>query len=183
MVNEEIAKQLAADLDAGDLLLWAAQPKQGLMFTTQDFFLLPFSMFGCGFAYFLMTVPSFTGAPQAVAYIGWAFMIVSLYFFLFRFLVDSALRAKTFYGLTAEYVVIKEGKKVQFIHFQNIKNIKCDENVDAGGNIWFEPQTTVQLLLGNSLNGLPFVKHPKALLFIPAVKALHNQIINLKKKT
>jgi len=139
-------------------------------------------MFGCGFAYFLMTVPSFTGAPQAVAYVGWFFMIISLYFFLFRFMFDAALRAKTFYGLTSEYIVIKEGKKVQYIDFYEIKNIKCDENVDTAGNLWFEPQTTVQLLLGNSLNGLPFTKHPKALLFIPAVKELYQQIIKLKKK-
>jgi hypothetical protein len=181
MTNLELLAKISAK--SGDhKLLWADMPKQGLLFTTQDFFLLPFSMFGCGFGYFFITMLDFMTVPIFVVWIGWVILLLSIYFFLIRFVIDSSVRAKTVYAFGTENYYILVGEKLTIGKIPEAKKIKCDANVDKSGSIWFEEQTTVQLLLGNSLNGLPFYKHPAAFLFIPDAKAVCALILGTGKK-
>jgi hypothetical protein len=161
-------------------IIWAEKPRQGIFFSTQDFFLLPFSMFGCGFAYFLITMPQFMNVPHFVALIGWVILLISLYFFIIRFAVDSNIRAKTCYALSEDHYHIFVGHKIISAEIPTSKKLKCDANVDSSGDIWFKPQSTLQLLLGNSLNGLPFYNHPHAFLYISNVKTLFKQISEKK---
>ena len=180
MKNENLEYLFTSLIDSGEKILWTDQPRQGLFFTTQDFFLLPFSMFGCGMAYFLIITPTIIKASNAISIFGYFLMLISLYFFLFRFLVDSYHRTKTYYCLTDKKIIIKIGSNSKIIEYKNTSVIKLDANIDASGSLWFEEQSTVQLLLGNSLNGLPFYKHPKAILFIDNVKSIYSKILELK---
>jgi hypothetical protein len=181
MKNENLEYLFNDLLESEEKIIWMDQPRQGLFFTTQDFFLLPFSMFGCGLAYFLIITPSIIDVPQTITIFGWIVMALSLYFFLFRFVVDSNYRSKIYYCLTDEKVIIKIGSKSKIINFKIIPLFKLDANVDGTGSLWFVEQSTIQLLLGNSLNGLPFYKHPEAILFITDVKRIYSKILELKQ--
>lgn len=158
----------------GEHLKWADRPRQGLFFTTQDFFLLPFAMFGCGFGYFITLMPQMIKAPEYISYFGLTIIVISLYFFIFRFFVDSHFRAKTFYALSDNNAFIVVGSRIKIIELKNNRRVSCDAATDGTGSIWFLKQTTLQLFLGNSLSALPFIQHPKAFLYIRDVNKVFN---------
>lgn len=164
MQNKDLLKYLSEK--TGEQLKWADRPRQGLFFTTQDFFLLPFAMFGCGFGYFFTLMPQMIKAPEYISYFGATIIIISLYFSIFRFFVDSQFRANTFYALSDNNAYIVRGSKIKIMELKNNRKVSCDAATDGTGSIWFLKQTTMQLFLGNSLNGLPFIQHPQAFLYI-----------------
>lgn len=178
MDKQELLNSLKAK--TGEELKWVGRPKQGLFFTTQDFFLLPFSMFGCGFGYFFTMMPEMLKAPAVVCYLGVLIILISLYFSIFRFIVDANTRSKTFYALSENDVFIMVGSKIKKIELKYIKQANCDTATDGSGSLWFEKQTVLQLFLGNSLNGLPFYRHPMAFLYIDNLSNVHKVFSLLK---
>jgi hypothetical protein len=166
----------------GEQLSWATQPRQGLFFTTQDFFLLPFAMFGCGFGYFFTLMPQMLKTPDYISYFGMLIILLSLYFSIFRFLVDSYLRAKTFYALSEHNAYIVIGSSIKKLELKKYEKASCDIATDGSGTIWFLKQTTLQMFLGNALNGWPFIQHPQAFLYINDVNKVFKDYILKSKK-
>lgn len=105
----DIQRRLAGRLLPGERVLWAGQPKQGLLLVASDVFVIPFGLLWTGG----ICVAAIHGAHPRFP--GGALVFVpafaaGFYILIGRFLVDVWLRARTFYAVTDRRVLIlREG--------------------------------------------------------------------------
>lgn len=115
--SQQLDQALRRYLRPGEGLVWTGRPKQGVMFSAQDIFLIPFSVLWCGFAIFWESAVlglGFLGAargegggiPIFMAFWGVPFVLVGLYMVFGRFFTDAWVRANTVYGLTGERALL-----------------------------------------------------------------------------
>lgn len=125
LTDPEIDARLRPYLRPGERLVWTGRPKQGLMFTSADILLVPFSLLWGGFAIFwevgVLSMPSGRwrepamndpGPPTDIVFplFGAAFVVVGLFLIFGRFIVDAWLRGRTDYGLTdSRALVLRRG--------------------------------------------------------------------------
>ncbi|HEY4029678.1 MAG TPA: hypothetical protein VGM25_05000 [Caulobacteraceae bacterium] len=97
-------------LGAGEKLLWKGQPAQGMRFSSQDLFLVPFSLLWGGFAIFwnfmVWTHTPNTGDAGTFKLFGLPFLVLGLYFIAGRFVADAWVRSRTVYGLTDTRAIV-----------------------------------------------------------------------------
>jgi hypothetical protein len=70
--------ELREQLDTNEQLIWTGQPMKGIAFTTADFFLIPFSVFWCGFSIYWVTMAWNSGAPFFFVLFGVPFVAIGL---------------------------------------------------------------------------------------------------------
>ena len=134
--------EIRRELMRGEELLWAGQARQGVVFHTFDFFLIPFSVVWCSFAVFWMVMAAATGAPRVFVLSGIPFVISGLFFVFGRFWVDARARANIFYGVTTDRVLIVSGvfrRQVKSLNIPTISDITLIESASGGGVITFGP--------------------------------------------
>jgi hypothetical protein len=100
---------IAPELWPQEVLLWAGRPKQGLVFTVADAFLIPFFLVAT--APMLMWVgPVFISVEYwPLPLMGAPFLVLGLYAALGRFPLDAWLRSRAYYGVTTERVILISG--------------------------------------------------------------------------
>jgi len=153
------------------------QPKQGLLFIAQDFFLLPFSMFGIGLGYFFTLMPEIIGVGSWVAYLGYFIIVSQIYFSFIRFFIDLSFRKKISYSIEDQLAIVYVNKKrVHEIDLKRVK-IKTEIFADGSGNIWFENQKLVFFILGNSFSGTFLYSVPKAFMYVENVKEIRTELL------
>jgi hypothetical protein len=90
----------------GETIVWSGRPTRGLVFSSNDIVLIPFSLLWTGIA--------FTNAAKAAQGTGsltsqpvlLLFVVLGLYFVVGRFIVDAWLRSNTRYALTNQRILI-----------------------------------------------------------------------------
>ncbi len=139
---------VSAHLDPGERLLWTGQPRSGIRLRGSDIFLIPFSLVWGGFAIFweYMALTSISKAPGPVAIIfplfGLPFVLVGLYLIFGRFFVDARSRARTFYGITNERVIIVSGlfsQQIKSLDFEDLREVSLTQHSDGSGTITLGP--------------------------------------------
>jgi hypothetical protein len=131
---------LCEHLDPGEHLLWSGQPRTGIRLRAQDAFLIPFSMFWCGFAIFWETSVVRTGAPFFFMLWGVPFVLFGLYFVFGRFLTDARGRARTYYGVTNERILIVSGiltRQTKSLQLRTLADVSLTQRGDGSGTITF----------------------------------------------
>jgi hypothetical protein len=93
-------------LSRDERVLWTGTPQQGLPFTSQDWFILPFSLFWCGFVAF-WEMQAVKSGPFFFELWGLPFIAVGIYMLAGRFLVDAWVRRGTLYTLTNKRILIQ----------------------------------------------------------------------------
>jgi hypothetical protein len=134
----EVSGQLQRELGPREHLLWSGRPKQGFMLRRSDAFLIPFSLFWCGFALFWEWQVLQRGAPGFFALWGVPFVLIGLYIVIGRFFVDVAQRARTFYGLTDERMLIVSGvfsRSTKSLDLESLPELSLSEGRDGDGTI------------------------------------------------
>ena len=146
------ADPFAERLLRGEKVVWSGRPKQGLMLTGRDGFLIPFGLLWGGFAVFWeWNVLRMPNAPVVMIVFGAPFVLIGLFMIFGRFFVDAWLRRSVFYALTDRRVLILRSRpsvSFQSISLDRLPEATVNESSDGSGTIRFGPAA----LLWNSRN-------------------------------
>jgi hypothetical protein len=124
----------------GETVVWSGRPAQGLLFTSRDWLLIPFSFIWCGFAIFWETSVLQTNAPLFMKLFGAAFVLIGLYFVAGRFLLDAWVRSGTQYAVTNKRVLIARSwpfAKSTVLRLNRLPETSLVESANGRGTIHF----------------------------------------------
>ena len=192
---EKPESTIKSELGTDEHLLWAGQPKQGVVLRGSDAFMIPFSLMWGGFAIFweIMVLSMFFVAeerpPLGFALIfplfGLPFVIVGLYMIFGRFIVDSKRRSKTVYGLTNQRIIVVSGLfslKVKSMSLRTLSDVSLSEKSDRTGTITFGPSHPMSWWFGTmSWPGMPPVG--PSFEMIQDAKTVYEQVREAQSKT
>jgi hypothetical protein len=122
----------------GERIVWSGQPKRGLLFTGQDFFVVPFSFLFC--AIFIFGTPA--EGPGATLLTRSLVILIGLYFAVGRFLHDAWVRSGTCYAVTNKRILILRSApfaKFTALDLNQLPAVRLTERWDGRGTIRFGP--------------------------------------------
>ena len=136
---------------SGERLVWQGRPATGILFTSRDIFLVPFSLFWCGFVVFWewgASQASRSGQDGLIGDVfplfGIPFVLIGIYFLIGRFLVDVWIRGRTSYAVTNQRVLIFRASpfgSFTALAIDKLPELSLDERLDGRGTIRFQPKT------------------------------------------
>lgn len=138
--DANVAEVLKPELGSGERLIWAGQPRQGFVLRASEIFMTPFSLMWGGFAFFWEWQVLNSDAPAFFALWGIPFVLVGIYMIVGRFIVEARQRARTYYGVTNERVLIVSGllsRKIQSLNLRSLSDISLSERSNGYGAISF----------------------------------------------
>jgi hypothetical protein len=152
IIDPDASLKLQSELNSGESLLWAGRPNFGVIFHSDDWYMVPFSLMWGGFAIFWEAgVLGYWGTrnrgPEGPGFFvlwGIPFIVIGQYMIWGRFLYDGWLKRRTYYGLTSRRVLmLQEGwsRKSSSIYVNVIPTITRDGG--PTGTIWFGPRSSV----------------------------------------
>ena len=164
----------------GETVVWSGRPAQGLLFTSRDWLLIPFSLLWCGFTIFWeTTVLSLPAAPLFMKYFGAAFVLIGLYFVAGRFLLDAWVRSGTQYAITNKRVLIARSwpfAKFTALSLSRLPETSLVERANGRGTILFG-QAISNSWRGNSLsNWTPSLDPTPAFIGIENARSVFEQL-------
>ncbi len=136
----EARQQILTGLHAGESLLWSGQPPTGLLFRPGDFFMVPFSLFWGGFAFFWEYMAIRGGAPLVFCLFGLPFVLIGLYLIIGRFFIDARMRDTTIYAITSERILVETGlfsRRTISVRLRDVGPVTLTERADGRGTISF----------------------------------------------
>ena len=181
-MEHDISKAFQGHLDSNEKLIWTGQPKKGIVFRTADLFLIPFSLFWCGFAIFWFVSALLSGVPF-FALFGVPFVIIGLIFVFGRFIIDAKQRANTFYALTEERIIIKSGIykiSIKSLNLKTLSDIELEEKSNSSGTISFGPKYRL-MYWRNGLNWMPGANETPEFQLIEDARKVYKLIIDFQK--
>jgi Bacterial PH domain len=135
----EDEQALSAELGRGERLLWSGIPRQGLRLRPTDMFMVPLSLFWGGFVFFWEYLVISKGEAFHILW-GIPFVLMGIFLIVGRFFVDSYQRARTYYGVTDQRVVIVSGlinRRITSILLPRLGKVSLNERSDRSGSIIF----------------------------------------------
>lgn len=124
-------------LTAEEFILWTGKPGKGRLFSASDAFVIPFSIFWCGFALFWELMALSSGAPPFFALFGLPFVLIGLYLLFGRFLHTAILRRKTFYVITTKRLICKKGNRLSMLSGSDLPPMQMILYQNGFGSITF----------------------------------------------
>jgi hypothetical protein len=137
---------LSERLLAGERLLWSGRPAQGLLLTSRDGLLIPFSLLWGGFAVFWESSVLTLGAPAFFALWGVPFVLAGLYLIAGRFVLDAWIRRGVLYAVTNKRILIfRPGPFAKFtaLSLDRLPDASISEGAGGRGTIRFGEPTPI----------------------------------------
>lgn len=125
----------------GEAVLWKGKPEKGHLFTSQDVFMIPFSIMWCGFALFWEGTVLSTNAPFFFKLWGIPFVCMGLYLVFGRFIWTAYIRKRTAYVITNKKIIRIRGNKIDMLDGRNMPSVHVTANKDGSGTIRFGQPT------------------------------------------
>jgi hypothetical protein len=151
MIDAEVSSKFQPELLSGESLFWAGMPNRSIIFHSDDWYLIPFSLLWGGFAIFWEAGVlgywghNSRGTPSMfMAIWGIPFIVVGQYMIWGRFLYDAWIKRRTYYGVTNRRILIlQEGwkRKTNSTHLVTIPSIEREGAYT--GTLWFGPKYPV----------------------------------------
>jgi len=142
----EAENEISRELDGDERLLWSGMPRQGMVLRGSDVFLIPANMLCCAFVMFweaialLMAITYNDPIAFLVPILGLLGVFITLYGLFGRFLLDSWIRARTFYAVTDRRIVIVSGcisRKIVSLDLSTLDDTALTEKPNCSGTITF----------------------------------------------
>jgi hypothetical protein len=125
----------------GERLIWSGRPAQGLLLTSRDALLIPFSLVWGGFAIFWETmVLTQMDTPGFFGLWGVPFVLIGLYLMVGRFLVDAWVRGGMLYAVTNKRILISRSGpfgKFTALNLDRLPDASISEGAGGRGTIRF----------------------------------------------
>jgi hypothetical protein len=133
-------------LFTGERICWTGQPKQGLVLSGRDAFLIPASLMWGGFAIFwnamVWLAPFGTKSGGGPGWLfrlwGLPFLVAGLYLIGGRFFHDAYIRKKLFYAVTDQRILVLRGSKITSLDIHRLPRLELSEHRDGTGTLAFE---------------------------------------------
>src|SRR5262245_3820366 len=162
-MNYELEQRIRADLRSNEKLLWAGQPAQGLRLRGTDVIQIPLSLFwASSLSYIVFTATSRSDASASgfLSLLWIPLSVVVGYLVIGRFVVDAALRARTYYAITNQRAVILTGlvtPEFRSLWLKDLREISWKMGPGALGTLEFgsSPKPTSWLLNRASIGTKP----------------------------
>jgi hypothetical protein len=151
IIDSLAAQKLQPELLSGESVYWAGMPNPQVIFHSDDWGVIPFSLLWGGFAIFweagvlgLWTdsTKSPTGAfSNLMALWGIPFVLIGQYMIWGRFVVDAWLKRRTYYAVTNRRVLIlQEGweRKTNFVFLESLPELSREGT--SIGTLWLGPK-------------------------------------------
>lgn len=143
-------------LVSGEHVVWWGQPKQGLMLSAADIFLIPFSLLWGGFAIFwnamvwLAPLQNEGAGPDFFFKIfGLPFLFIGLYLIAGRFFHDAYIRKRLLYAITNQRILVLNKSKLTSFDIRRLPRLELSEKRDGTGTLAFE----ASIMPWGSMNG------------------------------
>jgi hypothetical protein len=181
-----VPEEISREVTSSEHVLWAGQPKQGVVFRGSDAFLIPFSLLWGGFAFFweasVLQAPT---APGFFPLFGIPFVCVGIYLIVGRFFADAKQRSRTFYAITNERILIISGlfsRRVKSLNLRTLADLSISEGSNGEGSISFGGGSPFGSMFG-SMPGWPGSEVYVGPRFdvIPSAKAVFDIIRNAQR--
>lgn len=172
-------REIEPQLGAGEELLWAGRPYQGLfLLRPSDAFLIPFSFLWLGFVIAALIGAQKAGESDPLMVL-LVFGTLGLYLVLGRFVIDARQRQRTFYGLTDQRVIIVRGllqREVKSINLKTISDLSLSERRDGFGTIKFGASNLDWYMAAGMEIFTPGIASGTSFIRIPKAKQVYDQI-------
>ena len=148
-----LSETIKAHLSSGEEVLWAGQPRQGVIVRGADAFMIPFSLMWGGFAIFWEASVLKSDAPAFFALWGVPFVLIGLYLIVGRFFFEAKQRNHTFYAVTNERILIVSGvlnRKVKSLNLRTLSDLSLSEGKGDEGTISFGGGSPLSFMFGGS---------------------------------
>jgi len=151
-IDPRAAQKIQPYILSDETIHWAGIPDPKVIFHSDDWAAIPFSLFWGGFAIFweagamgYVRTPSRAGGGDAFMTLwGIPFVLVGQYIIWGRFFLDAWLKRRTYYAVTNRRVIaLQEGwnEKTSMTFLDALSNIEREGN--KCGTLWFGPKYPV----------------------------------------
>ena len=187
-IDPEVAVKLQPELLSGESVLWTGRPNFGVIFHSDDWYMIPFSLLWGGFAIFWESGVlgywghSSKGTPSIfMALWGIPFVVIGQYMIWGRFLYDAWQKRRIYYAITNRRVLIlQEGwkRKTSSTYLEVIPTIEREGSVR--GTLWFGPKYPVIAGRGQQTRGMSRFSIGDVPVFadIDDVEAVHRLVLD-----
>lgn len=139
-MTNKVILEIRKHLGPNEKILWAGQPKQGIMLRVSDIFLIPFGCLWGGFAFVWEYNVLMHMGPSFFALFGVPFVVIGAYLIVGRFFVEAVQRKQTYYGITTERIIIVSGifqQKINTLALRSLSDVSLTESRNQTGSISF----------------------------------------------
>ena len=141
MTHEEDYSFARACMGPDEQILWRGKPQPGHLLSGSDVFMIPFSIFWCGFAIFWTATTTRIGAPFFFPIFGLFFVCIGLYLVFGRFLLTAWLRKHTAYVITNKKIIRRRGTKLDTLSAATMPPAKTEYRPDGSGTVRFQTES------------------------------------------
>ncbi len=194
IIDSEVSSAVQPELMTGETLLWTGRPNVGVVFHSDDLYLIPFSLLWGGFAIFWEAGvlgywgnTAKGGTPSTfMALWGIPFILAGQYFIWGRFLYDAWLKRRTYYAVTNRRVLmVQEGwnRKTSWMYISSIPTVEREGSMT--GTLWFGPKYPVFGGRGQKTRGMSRFSIGDVPVFadIDDLESVYRTVLELREKT
>jgi hypothetical protein len=192
-IDPRAAQKIQPELMSSENIHWAGMPNPRVVFHSDDWATIPFSLAWTGFFVF-WEAQAFgfwqgtsrdNGTNALMVLRGIPFLVIGNYIVWGRFLSDAWLKRRTYYAVTNRRVlVLQEGRsrKTSTIFLEEIPQIEKEGN--ATGTLWFGTKCPVVVPRGRRSRNMSRFSLGDVRLFadIDDVDSIHRLIMDLRAK-